>query len=87
VPYTQSDNTSYRFFYQGSTTIYSLPTGDQLVYTALNFDGDLCKITGKWGILKISVGLSGIISTALLTALVRLPTRFICAEKIWLTEN
>jgi hypothetical protein len=74
-------------FYQGPTNYYSLPTGDQSVYIELNLDGDLSTISGKWGVLKISVGLSGIISTPLLTALVRLPSAFVCAEKIWLTEN
>jgi hypothetical protein len=67
-------------FYQGAGnyyTSYSLPTGDQSVYTELNLDGDLSTITGEWGVLKISVGLSGIISTPLFTAIVRLPDSFL----------
>jgi len=59
VPFVQSNP-----FYQGTNNYFSLPPADPSVYAELNFNGDLSTITWKSGVLKISVGLSGIIPSS-----------------------
>jgi hypothetical protein len=41
------------------------------VFTKLNLEGDLSTMCGNWGVLKISVDLSGVINKLLLTTIVR----------------